>query len=64
MVKIKGWKIYKKQKNSYQDWKLEKFLTGGKIFYNYKEVVAIKNKMKSMSSSFDYKVVKVINEVW
>lgn len=64
MKKIKGWKIYERQKNSHQDWKLEKFLTGGKTFYNYRQTVATKNKMKTMSSGFDYKVKKVIKEAY
>ena len=39
----------------YQD---EKFLTGGKIYLNYKEALSVKNKLKSMSSN-KYKVTKL-----
>ena len=42
----------------YKDFEDEKFLTGGKIFLNYKEANTVKKQLQNMSSN-KYKLVKI-----
>ena len=42
----------------FETWTPEKFLTGGKIFYSFKEVHDVKKKIEKMGSSIKYKVLK------
>lgn len=57
--KIPTWTIHMKGKDHPKGvWFKERFLTGGKVHFNFKEAQAVKKKLQEMSSSFLYKVVK------
>lgn len=59
----KGGEIYKIQQKYKYDlqpkWEDEKFQTGGKYFLSFKEAQDFKKKLQGLSSSMEYKVVKV-----
>jgi hypothetical protein len=59
----KGGEIYKIQQKFKYDlqpkWEDEKFQTGGKYYLSFKVAQDIKNKLRGLSSSMEYKVVKV-----
>jgi hypothetical protein len=40
------------------EWSIEKFQTGGRPFFKHREAVDLKNQLKAMCSSFDYKVMR------
>lgn len=52
------YQIYYRVKNSNSDFKEERFLTGGKMFTNFKDVVSVKKRLQKMCSSIEYKINK------
>lgn len=62
-IKIKQqklWQIHEKQKHDPRDkFTVEKFLTGGRYFYTFKEAQDYKKKLQKMASSFLFKVVRI-----
>lgn len=54
----KAWQIMTKQKHE-AVWYVEKFLTGERVYLSFSEAQHDKNALKNMTSSFDYKVVRV-----
>ena len=54
-----AWQIFAKQKTVPGKFEVEKFLTGGKLYYSFKEAQADKKDLQKMSSSFEYKVIRV-----
>ena len=58
--KIPTWAIYaKKKRDPKGTWYREKFLTGSRIYFDFKDAQKDKNKMNKMQSSFVFKVVKL-----
>lgn len=59
----KGGEIYKIQQKFKYDlqpkWEDEKFQTGGHYYLSFKEAQDVKKKLQGLSSSMEYKVVKV-----
>ena len=54
----KAWQIMAKQRSD-DVWYVEKFMTGGRAYFSFSEAQHDKNALKGMSSSFDYKVVRI-----
>lgn len=54
----KAWRIMAKEKYG-NEWYLEKFMTGGKIYYSFQEAQDDKNDLIKMASSMNYKVVRI-----
>ena len=54
---VKSWRILVKEKTN-KIWRIEKFMTGGNIYYSFQEAQHDKNALRRMSSSMDYKVVR------
>jgi hypothetical protein len=61
----KGGEVYKiQQKYKYElqpKWEDEKFQTGGRYFLSFKDAQDFKKKLSRMSSSMEYKVIKMAN---
>ena len=59
----KGREIYKIQRKYKYDlqpkWEDEKFHTGGHYYLSFKDAQDVKKKLQNMSSSMEYKVIKV-----
>ncbi len=59
MKNINKWQIYFKLKFEQLDFQVEKFLTGGQIYYYFKEAQSVKKSLQKMSGSLIYKVVRI-----
>ena len=55
----KAWQIMARQKGFNEEWYIEKFLAGGRIHYSFQEAQDIKNALKKMVSSTEFKVVRI-----
>jgi len=44
-------------------WNEEKFLTGGKIFFSFKEAHDVRKKILAMCNSIKYKVKKISEDI-
>ena len=55
----KSWRIMAKEKYGEEGWYVEKFMTGGRIYFSFSEAQHDKNALKGMSSSTNYKVVRI-----
>lgn len=56
----KAWQIMARQKYGDDvEWYVEKFMTGERAYFSFSEAQHDKNALKNMTSSFDYKVVRI-----
>jgi len=55
----KAWQIMQRLKHGDGKWYLEKFMTGGRAYFSFSEAQHDKNALKAMTSSFNYKVVRI-----
>ena len=56
---IRKYFVVERPKNTNMNWQQEKFLTGGKNFDKFSEGMKVVKKLRSMSSSIDYKLKPV-----